>query len=814
MTWLAGQIDYLLFLTGLCTVSAGAAAIIIRLQGDRTLAWNLLSVGLLGLGAAAWAQSLAYSLGDPPWRLALCGGLRLAAWVALLEFGRRFLALRSRAPWWITALPAAIALASAGFGVVVFSAVTHIVVALPGALLFLLCARRMITHGSVGPRYALVFAAAGLLLNATVGAVVYGSGSSRMSLVTVLGLPAPAFAAVGSAIIGCGLLIYSAFSVVQGDGSRDRPTVMRALSIIPVLTLIMAAGWIGTEAIGHFQEDMESQTLARRAATTAAAIDTWQVKDLSGSVSDRSHPAYRELMDELGRIRAANPDVRRVYVLRRLSGLVNVVADSSNGTAEPGAVVRALSAALDSVFATLRPALVAPQPGTARTYTAFAPVIDPGTRELDGVVAIEIEMPRTALGPATVRLASIALTGGTSLLIFLSYAIGYIAASSSARLTASEERARTIIENAPDGIVTLEPDTLRIVDVNPSAASMLDSTPAALLGTRLDEQLEPVGGGEFVLGDPVTAELRTRGAGARVIEVSTTSMPHLSGDIVLAFLHDVTERRTADLAVYDRLALEYLVRDASSSLLAAEAGEFDALIEQALASVGGFLGADRASVAAFSQDLDSMILTHRWTRRGRPERGGAAEVISLDGYDWLMARIGAGETVQVPRLDELPAEAAADRATLAARGVRSLLVVPMTSASMAGGCLVLERTNGEMEWSSERVGLISVLADVFASALRRAHAEEEVAKLSLAVTQSPAATVMTDEEGTIEYVNPRFGALSGYASDELIGQNPRILKSGRTTGETYAELWKTISSGRSWRGEFVNKRKNLSLIHI
>jgi len=85
---------------------------------------------------------------------------------------------------------------------------------------------------------------------------------------------------------------------------------------------------------------------------------------------------------------------------------------------------------------------------------------------------------------------------------------------------------------------------------------------------------------------------------------------------------------------------------------------------------------------------------------------------------------------------------------------------------------------------------------------------EEIRKLSRAVNQSPASIVITDIKGNIEYVNPKFTEVTGYSSDEVIGQNPRILKSGDKSSEEYKNLWDTISSGNEWSGEFLNKRKN------
>ncbi len=91
-------------------------------------------------------------------------------------------------------------------------------------------------------------------------------------------------------------------------------------------------------------------------------------------------------------------------------------------------------------------------------------------------------------------------------------------------------------------------------------------------------------------------------------------------------------------------------------------------------------------------------------------------------------------------------------------------------------------------------------------------AEDRLRTLSQAVDQSPASVVITDPEGVIEYVNPKFTQITGYTSEEVIGKKPSILKSGKTTEEEYAQLWKTITAGNEWRGKFCNRKKNGELV--
>ena len=91
---------------------------------------------------------------------------------------------------------------------------------------------------------------------------------------------------------------------------------------------------------------------------------------------------------------------------------------------------------------------------------------------------------------------------------------------------------------------------------------------------------------------------------------------------------------------------------------------------------------------------------------------------------------------------------------------------------------------------------------------QRKRADEEVHKLLLATENSPASIIVTDPAGNIEYVNPKFVQITGYSPGEVMGKNPRILKSAETAPEDYAHMWKTITGGGEWHGEFHNRKKN------
>jgi PAS domain S-box-containing protein len=90
----------------------------------------------------------------------------------------------------------------------------------------------------------------------------------------------------------------------------------------------------------------------------------------------------------------------------------------------------------------------------------------------------------------------------------------------------------------------------------------------------------------------------------------------------------------------------------------------------------------------------------------------------------------------------------------------------------------------------------------------RARADAQLRTMFRIVEQSPVSVVVTDTEGNIEYVNPRFCELTGYSAAEVVGRKPSILKSDRTSPEVYADLWRALRAGGEWRGEFCNRKKN------
>ncbi|MDE2622540.1 MAG: EAL domain-containing protein [Betaproteobacteria bacterium] len=126
----------------------------------------------------------------------------------------------------------------------------------------------------------------------------------------------------------------------------------------------------------------------------------------------------------------------------------------------------------------------------------------------------------------------------------------------------------------------------------------------------------------------------------------------------------------------------------------------------------------------------------------------------------------------------------------------------------------LRDARGEWKWVLDRAVEIrsqdgeSIIEGIAKDITDLKNSEEQIRKLSQAVEQSPSSITITDLDGNIVYVNQAFLDKTGYAPEEVLGRNSRLLKSGKTPRSTYEDLWNHLLAGKSWQGEFINRKKS------
>lgn len=126
-------------------------------------------------------------------------------------------------------------------------------------------------------------------------------------------------------------------------------------------------------------------------------------------------------------------------------------------------------------------------------------------------------------------------------------------------------------------------------------------------------------------------------------------------------------------------------------------------------------------------------------------------------------------------------------------------------------------SKGEYIWQQDKINILYFGEEgyrLYITARNITEQKKQIERLLIleaAINQTDASIMITDAEGHIRFVNTAFTQITGYTQDEVLNQNPRILKSGLVAPETYEELWKNLISGKSWHGELINKKKDGSL---
>ncbi|PKQ68154.1 hypothetical protein BZG01_05250 [Labilibaculum manganireducens] len=142
---------------------------------------------------------------------------------------------------------------------------------------------------------------------------------------------------------------------------------------------------------------------------------------------------------------------------------------------------------------------------------------------------------------------------------------------------------------------------------------------------------------------------------------------------------------------------------------------------------------------------------------------------------------------------------------------KSWLGIPLIAEERMLGVFGVVGFVEDSEMNSESIKLLEFLSVQLAAGVIKKTKDSKLRILQRSMQQSPASIVITDLKGDIEYVNPKFCDITGYSLKEVVGRNPRILKSGITPDETYKDLWNSVLSGDEWQGEFLNVKKNKEL---
>ena len=191
---------------------------------------------------------------------------------------------------------------------------------------------------------------------------------------------------------------------------------------------------------------------------------------------------------------------------------------------------------------------------------------------------------------------------------------------------------------------------------------------------------------------------------------------------LIGMAFDATERRKAQELVRHRLDFEKLIAGISTHFLNLAAEEVDAGIDDALAGVGKFIGADRVHLVLYNEDRRTGRLTHEWCAEAVEQRKPAMNALPADAFPWWMAKLHRFENIYLHTLDDLPPEAASERQILQRQGVQSTIAVPMVLNRTLIGYVGAHAVRERKEWPEDTTALLRLTGEIFVGALERARA--------------------------------------------------------------------------------------------
>jgi PAS domain S-box-containing protein len=343
---------------------------------------------------------------------------------------------------------------------------------------------------------------------------------------------------------------------------------------------------------------------------------------------------------------------------------------------------------------------------------------------------------------------------------------------------------RELVEQAEDMIYRVSLSG-HFTYVNPAAGRIMGYPTDAIVGKHFTElvrqdhrdALMELYARQVAEATPSTyAEFPTLTAGGREVWVAQNVQLLLEGDRAVALqavARDITDRKRVEEDLRRHLELERMVGEEAARLINTPWEELDRAIDEVLGALGSFLETDRVRVFVFDRLAEHVTNSHEWCADGVASR--LEEIMHRPVADlrWWMGRLHRLEPVVINRVGDLPAEAVAERALLAAEGIRSLVNVPMRAGSRLVGSLGCDLLAEERDWPEQTVWTLGVLGAVIAGALLRRETYralgESEARFRTALVHAPIGVALVDRDGRFMQVNRSLCRIVGYEEDELLG---------------------------------------------
>lgn len=300
----------------------------------------------------------------------------------------------------------------------------------------------------------------------------------------------------------------------------------------------------------------------------------------------------------------------------------------------------------------------------------------------------------------------------------------------SARIGVSERLYQSLVVGAPDCIALFDQEG-KFLTVNPNGAQMLGRPAAEVLGLTLAHLCHPaqrslVGQAlhKVLQGDKTVFEMSYRHPAGHTLGLQVILNPILESDgrvnRFVGILSDITDRQKTEASLQFRVDLEALIARISTDFINLPPEDIDAGINRALATLGSFVGVDRAYVFQLHDHGRLASNTHEWCAPGiGAEQANLQNLLLEADFPWFTGLMRRFEVCSINQVADLPAAAAAEQAEFKRQGIQSLVVVPMVHQGDLVGFLGFDAVRQARVWHEDTVTLLKMVADILVNALAR-----------------------------------------------------------------------------------------------
>jgi PAS domain S-box-containing protein len=580
--------------------------------------------------------------------------------------------------------------------------------------------------------------------------------------------------------------------------TRLSPFALRLLACAVAVALIAGATLLAARRADRIlRADLLLQT-----RLVAHSLCPERVAKLTGTAADYTSPDYLHVHELLKWIRNATPHCRFLYLMeRRPDGVVIFMIDSdpfdSKDHRPPGQTYDEAPAELHAAFAANQPIVRGPYSDCwGARVSAFVPLSDPNSAMLGMDIDAREWKQKVALRAAlpTVLAAIGILLGLLAILLQRNRRNLHMR---DAALCLSEQSYRSRFANNASVMLLIDPIDGAILDANAVAAEFYGYPREHLLSmniTDINTLPAPVVRQAMAsipqkLGWQFEFQHRLADGSVREVEVSSSAIQLGPRKFLHSIIHDITVRKQAEATRRESEAKYRRLIDNSQDVIytLSVEGIFQFVSPAWTALLGHpvdqVVGQPFQSFVHPDDRPGCMIFLNSVTETGQPQSGVEYRVRHADGsWRWhtTSAVLLRDETGTVVGL-----EGTARDVTLQKQVTERIRVL-------------LDEAN------QSRRAMLGIIED-------EARSKAELERLAMAINQVAETVVVTDAQGRIQYVNPAFETVTGYSRQEALGQNPRILKSGKHDAEFYRRMWALLTAGETWSGHLVNKRKDGTL---